>query len=169
MTDLITFFDINKNLAIYTGENIHGLYHYLKFIGFLPIFNTSVQRSHHFGTSTSTNNDTGNLKPVITDIHIRQKNIYKCCGILGHKADAYIICVPNFLPPILRINMKQFNSIHHYEATGPLIEWNSQPPVVHFGYQTSPPKTISMVFSIMGGLNHHSIHNGDVEIYPSEY
>ena len=75
MTDLVTLLDNNGKLTVYTGENIHGLYHYLKFIGFLPIFNTSVQRSHHFGASTSANNDTGNLKPVITDIHIRQKVI----------------------------------------------------------------------------------------------
>ena len=49
MTDLIKLFDNNRKLAVYTGGNIHGLYHYIKMIGYTTTLTTSVQSSHHFG------------------------------------------------------------------------------------------------------------------------
>ena len=33
----------------------------------------------------------------------------------------------------------------------------------------SPPKISPVVSAIMGGLNHHAIDNGDVEVHPSEF
>ena len=49
MTYLITFLDNNEKYAVYTGGNIHGLYHYLEMIGSQTTFTTSSQRSYHFG------------------------------------------------------------------------------------------------------------------------
>ena len=76
---------------------------------------------------------------------------------------------PNLLPPSLRINMNQFNALRGDEPTNPPRECNSQPLSFIFKYQTSPPKTIPVVFDVMGRLNHHSNDNGDVEVYPLEY
>ena len=61
MTYLITFLENNGKLDVYTGGNVHGLYCYLEMIGAPTTFTTSGQRSHHFGTSYSTNNDAENL------------------------------------------------------------------------------------------------------------
>ena len=71
MTYLITFLDNNRKYAIYKGENIHGLYCYLEMIGSPNIFTNSGQRSHNFGTSSSTNNDTETLHPVISAPHVQ--------------------------------------------------------------------------------------------------
>ena len=49
---------------------------------------TSGQLSHNFGPSSSSNDDTETLQPVILALLIIHKSICKCCGIIGHKADA---------------------------------------------------------------------------------
>ena len=61
MIDLITFLDNNGKLAIYTGVNIHRIYCYLEIIVSQTTLTTSGQKSHHFGNSYSTNNDTETL------------------------------------------------------------------------------------------------------------
>ena len=161
--------DNNVKLTVCTGGNSHGLYRYLKIIGAPTIFTTSGQRYHHFCPSSSINNDTETLQSVISDLCMRQKIIRGFCGRIGHKADAYIIRGPKFLPPILRINMNPFNVLRGDEPNEPPIEWNSQPSEAHFKYRTSPPKTSPVVSSIMGRLNHHVIDNGDVEVHHSEF
>ena len=51
MIDLIKFLDNNRKSAVYTGGGNHGIYRYLEMIGSPTTLTTSVQRSHHFGTS----------------------------------------------------------------------------------------------------------------------
>ena len=63
--------------------------------------------------------------------------------------------------------MNHFNALHGEEPNEPPRDWNSQPPVYHFKYTTSPPNTIPVVLAIMGRLNHHGIDNGDVKVNPS--
>ena len=162
MTYIITFLDNNGKLAVYTGINIYGLYSYLEIIEAPTTLTTSVQRSHNFFPSSSTKIYTETLQKVIVSLRIRHNIIWKCCGIIGHEADACIICGHNFLPPSLIINMNQFNALRVDEPTGPLIECNIQPPVSHFKSITYRPKTIPVVSSIMVILNHHSTDNGDV-------
>ena len=62
--------------------------------------------------------------------------------------------------------MNQFNIISADEPTDPPLQWNSQPTSSHFRYRTSTTKTSTVVSSIMGKLNHHSIDNGDVKVHP---
>ena len=87
MTDLTTLLDNNGKLAVYTGRNIHGLYHYLEMIVSPTTLTTSGQRSYHFGTSYYTNTDTSNLQQVIAALRVGQKIIFECCGKIRHKAD----------------------------------------------------------------------------------
>ena len=77
MIDLITLFDNNGISAVYTGEDIHGIYRYLEMIGSTTTLNNSSQCSHHFGTSSFTNNDTATLQLFFSDLHMRQKIICK--------------------------------------------------------------------------------------------
>ena len=112
MIDIITFLDKNVKSAVCTGGDIHGIYCYIKIIGAQTTFATSDQRSHHFIPSSSINNYISYIQPVITVLHLRQKSICEFCGIIGHKADACIICGPKFLPPSLRRKMNQFNAVH---------------------------------------------------------
>ena len=112
MTYLITILDKNGKSAVYTGGDIHGIYHYLETIGYPTTLTTSARSSHHFGHSSSSNNDSANIQPVIAALRKRQKSICECCGRLGHKSDACIIRGPKFLPPSLRRNMNQFNALH---------------------------------------------------------
>ena len=58
ITDLFTLLDNNIKLAVYTGGNLRGLYHYLEIIGALTTLTTSVQSYHNFGPSYSSNKDT---------------------------------------------------------------------------------------------------------------
>ena len=138
-------------------------------IGYTTSLTTSGQRSHHFVTLYSINNDTAYLQPVIADLCMRQKSIFKCCGSIGHKADACILRGPKFLPPSLIINMNKFNDLRGEEQNEPLREWNSQPTEVHFKSIKYPPKTIPVALAIMGILNHHTIDDGYVEVYPSYF
>ena len=78
-------------------------------------FTTSGQLSHSFRPVSSINNDTESLQPVIADLSTRQMIISEFCGIIGHKADACIICGPKFIPPSLRRNINQFNALHGNE------------------------------------------------------
>ena len=75
MTDLTTLLYNSRKLAVYTGGIIYVLYHYLEIIEAPTALTTSVQRSHHFGPSSSTNNDTSTLHPVIAALLTRQKII----------------------------------------------------------------------------------------------
>ena len=125
MTDLITFIENNGRFSVYTRVNTHGLYHYREIIGSPTTLTTSVQISRHFGPSSSTNNDTETLQPVIAALHMIQKSIFECCGRIGHKSDDCIICGPRFLLPILIIKMNQLNALCGDEPTNPPREWNS--------------------------------------------
>ena len=48
-------------------------------------------------------------------------------------------------------------------------ECNIQPPEANFKSRTSPPNTSPMISDIMGGINHHTIDNGDVKVFPLEF
>ena len=65
--------------------------------------------------------------------------------------------------------MNQFKEIHGDEPTGTPIEWNSQPPEVHFKSRISYPKISPMVSAILEIPNHHSVDNSYVDIFPSYY
>ena len=101
-------------------------------IGSSTNFTSSRQRYHTFGALFSTNNYTSNLHPVIAALRVHQKIIYKLCGIIGHKADACTVHVPNFPPPSLIKYMKQSNSLNGDEPTDPPGYFNRKPPAVHF-------------------------------------
>ena len=131
MTDVITFIYNNIKPSVYTGGNIHELYCYLEMIGYPTTLNTSDQKSYYFGSSSSINKDTEFFQPVIAALHMRQKSFWKCCGRIGNKADAYIICGPKFLPPSLIRKMNKCNSLHGEEPSETPREWNSQHPVSH--------------------------------------
>ena len=75
MTDLITFFDINKNLAIYTGENIHGFYCYMGMTGAPTHLNCSSHIYQPFRNSSCNNNDIVSLQTVMVAVHVKQKVI----------------------------------------------------------------------------------------------
>ena len=115
MTDLITFLDNKGEYAVHKGGYIHGIYRYIDMIVDPTTFTTSGQLSHSFIPVSSINNDTESLQPVIADLSTRQMIISEFCGIIGHKADACIICGPKFLPPSLRRNINQFNALHGNE------------------------------------------------------
>ena len=65
MTYLITLLENKEKSSVYTGGNINGIYRYLEIIGSPTALNTSVQRSHHFGPSSSINNDTETIQLFI--------------------------------------------------------------------------------------------------------
>ena len=115
MTYLITFPDSNCKYDVYTGGDIHGICRYLEIIGSPTTLKTSGHRSHHFIHSSCRNNYAATLQPVISALCMRQNSICECCGIIGHKSDACIICDPKFLPPSLRIKMNQVNVLHSDE------------------------------------------------------
>ena len=120
MIYIITFLDNNGESAVYTGVNIHGLYHYLQLNLSPNTLTTSVQFSCNFDASSSIKNDTATLQPVIAYIPIRKNIICKFCGRIGQKDDACIIRGPKLSPPSIRRNTKQFNALHGDEPTGPL-------------------------------------------------
>ena len=169
MTYLIKFLDNNAKSAVYMGGDIHGIYRYLEIIGDPTTFTTSGQRSHHFSPSPSVKNYTAYIQPVIADIRTKKKIICKCCGIIGHKADACIICGPRFLSLSLRRKVYNFNSLHGDEPNEPPREWSIQPPADYFKYSTSSSNTISVVSSTTGKLNHHEIDNVGVKVHTSDF
>ena len=75
MADLIKLLDNNGKSAVYKGVNIHAIYHYIDMIGATTKCTTSGQCSHHFDPSSSINNDTAYLQPVIAALCMRQKSI----------------------------------------------------------------------------------------------
>ena len=75
ITDLINFPDNNVKSAVYTGGYIHGIYRYLEMIGAPTKLATSGQNSHHFGPSSSNNNDAATLQPVIAALRMIQNSI----------------------------------------------------------------------------------------------
>ena len=170
MTDLITFIYNKVKSAVYDGGDIHGIYRYLEMIGVPTTLTTSGHRPHHFGSSSSRNNDAATLQPVIEGLRMRQKRICECCVRIGHKADACIIRGPKFLPPSLRRKTNQFNALHGDKPKEPPREWNRQPPEDHFKSRSYPSRTNPVVSAIMGKLNHHAIDNGDINSeLPVEY
>ena len=88
MTDLTPFLDKNIKLDVYTGGNIHGLYFYMRSIGYPNTLTTSGHCSHHIGPSSSTNNYTESIQTVIAALLVRKNNICELFGRIGHKADA---------------------------------------------------------------------------------
>ena len=107
-------------------------------IGSPTTLNTSVQCSHHFSPSFSSNNDAATLQPIIVVLRMRQKSICECYGRIVHKADACIIRGPKFHPPSLRRNMNQFTALHGDEPKEPPRECNIQPTSAHFKSRTFP-------------------------------
>ena len=93
-------------------EKNHGIYCYLETIGSSTTLNTSSQWYHNFGPSSSTDNDTETLQPVIAALCVWQKSVCKLCGRIGHKDDASTIHRPKLPPPSLKININQFNTLH---------------------------------------------------------
>ena len=164
MTYLITFLDNNTKSVVHTGEDNNGIYSYLEMLGDPTTLTTSGQRSHRFSPSSSINNDTVSLQTVIAALRIIQKSICECCERIGHKYYACIMCGTKLLPPILRLNMNQFNALHGDEHNEPPIEWSIQSIAYHFKYRTSPSNTTLVVSAIMGRINHHDIDNGDVKV-----
>ena len=65
ITDLITFIDKKGKSDVYDGGDIHGIYRYLEMIGAPTTLTTSGHRSHHYGPSSSRNNDATTLQKVI--------------------------------------------------------------------------------------------------------
>ena len=112
MTALTTLFDKNIKYAVYTGEDIHGIYCYLEMIGYPTTLTTSGQLSHHYSPSYSINNDAETLQPIIAALRTRQRSICECYEIIVYKSDACTIRGPKFLPPGLRRNMKWFNTVY---------------------------------------------------------
>ena len=169
MKDFITLPENNGKLAVYTGRDINGIYRYLEIIGSPTVLTTSGQRSHHFGLSSSTNNDTASLQPGIAALRTRQKIICECCGRIGHKYYACIFCGLKFLLPSLRRKMNQFNDIYGDEPNELPLGWIYQPPAAHFNSSTSTPNTISVVTAITGRLKQRAINNGDVRAHTSYF
>ena len=107
----------------------------IQMIGYPTTLTNSGYCSHHFSLSSTRNNDSENLQPVIAALCMRQKSICECCGRIGHKADTYIIRGPKFLPPILRRKMNQLNALHgdkpkknhQYNGTANLWQLTSNP------------------------------------------
>ena len=62
--------------------------------------------------------------------------------------------------------MNQSKSLHGDEPTDKTRERNSQPPSDHFKSLTSYPKTSPVVLYTTGRLNHHTVDNSDVDVYP---
>ena len=116
---IITFLENNRKYDVYTGVNIHGIYSYLEMIGYPTTLNTSGQRYHHFGPSSSFNNDTASLQSFISALRTRQKSICECCGRIGHKANSCISRGPKLLPPSLRRKMNKLNTLHGEEPNEP--------------------------------------------------
>ena len=100
---------------------------------------------------------------------MRKKNIYECCGRIGHNNDDCIICRPKLPQPCLIRKINQFDAFHGYKPTDTPIDWNRKPPEAHFKHLNSNPKTSPVVSAITGRLNHNVIDNGDVEVHSSEF
>ena len=113
---------------------------------------TSSQRYHSFCPSSSTKIDTVTLHTVVAALYVWQDIICEWCGIIGHKDDACIVCGPKFLPPIIKINMNQFNSIRGDVPTDPPREWNSPYPEYWFKSSISLPKTSPVLPASWGYL-----------------
>ena len=152
MTDLTTFLDNNGKYAIYKGGDINIIYSYLEMIGDPLTFITLGQRSHHFIPSSSINNDTASLQPVIAAICARQKSICEWCESIGHKADAYTIHVTKLIPPSLRRKMNQSNALHGDEPNKAPREWKNQPPAYNLKYRTFPSNPSPVVSDFLGTL-----------------
>ena len=69
--DLIIFLDKTVKSDTYTGRFIRGICFHLDIIGATPNLNSSGQIYHPFGTSTSANNCTASLQPVIVALQVR--------------------------------------------------------------------------------------------------
>ena len=162
MIGLIAFLDKNGKSAAYKGGDIHCIYRYLEMIGAPTTLTASGRRSHHFGPSSSRNNDAATIQPVITALRMRQKSICECFGRIGHKYYTCIICGPKLLSPSLRRKTNNFNALNDEETNEPPRQWSRKTAAAHFKSRTSPPNTSPVVSAIMGKLNHRSIDNGDI-------
>ena len=65
--------------------------------------------------------------------------------------------------------MNQLNRLRGDEPTDPPIDCKIQPLAVQLKSRTYPPNKSPIFLAVMGILNHHVVHNGDVEVYPSNY
>ena len=163
MKDLIKFLDNNGKYAVYTRRNINGIYCYLDMIGDPKTLTTSDQCFHHFGHSSSINNDTASIQPFISCKWMIHNSICKCCGRIGQRAYACIIRGPKLLPPSLTINMNQLNNLHGEEPNEPTRVWNRQPLAYHFTSRTSPHKTSPVVSDTTGRINYHGIDDDEMD------
>ena len=85
------------------------------------------------------------------------------------KTDSCIIRSTKCIPTRFRRKANQYNVIHSDKPTDTTRECSSQPSPVHSEYLNSDPKNIHAVWAIMGRLNHHTVDNGDIEVYTSYY
>ena len=149
--------------------NIDGIYRYLEIIGATMALANPGQLYHHFDPSYSINTDTATLQQFISALRTIHKIICECYGRIVHKADACIIRGPKLISPSLNRNMNKFNFLHGEEPTDPPRQWNIQHTPANFKYITSTTKTIPVVSSFMGRINHNAIDNGDIEVLPSGF
>ena len=75
MTNLIILLKNNRNMSVYTGGDIHGLYSYIEIIVSPTILTTSDHFYHHFSPSSSTNNDIEIIQKVVAAPCMIQKSI----------------------------------------------------------------------------------------------
>ena len=80
-------------------------------IGASTKLTTSGQQSHNFGPSTSIDNNTTSLHPVLSYLCMIHKSIFDLCGSIIHNAYACTIRGPKLLLPSIRIKMNQLNSL----------------------------------------------------------
>ena len=65
--------------------------------------------------------------------------------------------------------MNSFNSLYVEEPNDPPKYWNSRQLADHLKSRTFNSKTITVVSTIIGRLNHHAIDNSDVEVHSSDF
>ena len=65
--------------------------------------------------------------------------------------------------------ISKFNALHGYYLAESPTDGNKQSQQVHFKYQTPSTKTSPVVSDITGRLKHHTVYNGDIEVYLSDY
>ena len=75
--NLITLLDKKRKSDVFMVGDINDIYCYLEMIGDPTTLTTSAQIYHHFRPSSSSNNDSATLQPVITALCIRQRIIFE--------------------------------------------------------------------------------------------
>ena len=90
-------------------------------------------------------------------------------GRIEHESYARIIRFAKCLPPSLRRNMNQFNSLNGEDPNEQPKDCSIQPQAPHCKPNTSTPNTIPVVSAITRIFNHHAIDNRDVKVHTSDF